>query len=507
VRLVPGLGTRAVDRLSDDYPVLVAPGQPGLRVNATPDEIVRYSPRKADVINLETGHFETVEFRDLLRAGGRDYPAVHRVVSRWKDGRLTRPLAIGADFREDDHVVTFDGLLAETPFLARMRDLLEILPRELGYPVDLEFAADGENLYLLQCRAQSYSPEAAPAAIPRDVPHRDILFTARRHISNGRVGNLTHIVYVDPAGYDAITDRDRLLRVGQAVGQLNQLLPKRQFLLMGPGRWGSRGDIKLGVNVTYADINNTALLVEIARKKGNYLPDLSFGTHFFQDLVEASIRYLPLYPDDPGVAFDEGFLLRSENVLATILPEYAGVADVVRVIDVPRVTEGMVLRVLLNADLEEAVGFFAQPQTSALNVAGQGNQSEPASEQHWRWRLHLAERIAASLDAERFGVKRMFLIGSAKNATSGPASDIDLLVHVYGTEDQRRALEEWFEGWSLALAETNYLRTGYRTDGLLDVHYVTDEDFERRTSYAVKVGAVTDAARPLALGPGSGSLK
>ena len=76
---------------------------------------------------------------------------------------------------------------------------------------------------------------------------------------------------------------------------------------MGPGRWGSRGDIKLGVSVTYSDINNTAVLIEIARQKGNYVPDLSFGTHFFQDLVEADIRYLPLYPDDARVVFNEAF--------------------------------------------------------------------------------------------------------------------------------------------------------------------------------------------------------
>jgi len=58
LRLVPGLGTRAVDRLSDDYPILIAPGQPGLRVNVTPDEVIRYSPSKIDVINLETRQFE-----------------------------------------------------------------------------------------------------------------------------------------------------------------------------------------------------------------------------------------------------------------------------------------------------------------------------------------------------------------------------------------------------------------------------------------------------------------
>ena len=107
------------------------------------------------------------------------------------------------------------------------------------------------------------------------------------------------------------------------MGQLNSLLPKRQFILMGPGRWGSRGDIKLGVPVTYSDINNTAVLIEIARKKGNYVPELSFGTHFFQDLVESSIRYLPLYPDDPGIVFNETFLSALAEHLPDMLPEFA----------------------------------------------------------------------------------------------------------------------------------------------------------------------------------------
>lgn len=113
------------------------------------------------------------------------------------------------------------------------------------------------------------------------------------------------------------------------------------------------------MSVTYSDISNAALLVEIARQKGNYLPDLSFGTHFFQDLVEASIRYLPLYPDDPGVRFDERFLLDAENELPQLLPDAAEFVEVVRVIDVGRAREGQVLRVLLNAELEQAVGMFA----------------------------------------------------------------------------------------------------------------------------------------------------
>ena len=97
----------------------------------------------------------------------------------------------------------------------------------------------------------------------------------------------------------------------------------------------------------------------------------------------------------------------------------------------------------------------------------------------------------------------MYVFGSAKNATAGPASDLDILLHVGEDEEKREALSLWLAGWSRALAEVNHLRTGYRSDGLLDVHFVTDDDIKNHTSFAVKIGAVTDAARPLSLGPGN----
>jgi hypothetical protein len=270
---------------------------------------------------------------------------------------------------------------------------------------------------------------------------------------------------------------------------------------MGPGRWGSRGDITLGVPVTYSQINNAAVLIEFARQRGNYVPDLSFGTHFFQDLVEAGIRYLPLYPDDPDVVFNEAFFRRAHNVLAELLPDAAHLAEVVRVIDVGREMGGKVLRVLLNAELDEAVGVLsapsAQPETPR---ARRRAAAEPASPDHWRWRLRMAEQIAASLDAARFGVKALYVIGSTKNATAGPGSDLDLIVHTDEDPAKRQALALWLEGWSLCLSEMNYLRTGYQSRGLLDVHYVRDADVVAQSSFAVKIGAVTDAARELPLG-------
>jgi hypothetical protein len=97
----------------------------------------------------------------------------------------------------------------------------------------------------------------------------------------------------------------------------------------------------------------------------------------------------------------------------------------------------------------------------------------------------------------------MYVIGSTKNATAGPGSDLDLIVHLDEGAD-RTALGLWLEGWSRALAEMNYLRTGYRSDGLLDVHYVSDADLATQTSFAVKIGAVTDPARALPLGTATG---
>jgi len=498
LRMVPGLGTRAVDRLADDYPVLLAPGQPGLRVNQTPEEAIRYSPKKADVVNLQTGVFETVDLHELLDRHGHEMPWLRKMISVADRDHLRRPMGF-LDLAGEATVVTFEGLFAETPFVARMRALLQVLREKLKTPVDIEFASDGRHVYLLQCRPQSATEDAQPAAIPRDLPHDRLLFTARRYVSNGRVADLSHVVYVDPDGY-ARLDPDRIREVGRAIGRLNRLLPKRQFILMGPGRWGSRGDIRLGVPVSYADISNCALLVEIARQKGGYLPDLSFGTHFFQDLVESSIRYLPLYPDDDGVVFNEAFFTRAPNALAALAPEFAALGEVLRVVDVPAAARGRILRVLMNGELDEAVGFLADPAAAGEAQRLPSVVTELPGEDHWRWRLRMAQRIAAALDSSRFGVKAAYVFGSTKNGTAGPASDIDLLLHVEADEARRHDLELWLSGWSESLAEANYLRTGYRTEGLLDVHCVTDEDIARGDSYASKIGAVTDAARPLPMG-------
>ena len=194
-------------------------------------------------------------------------------------------------------------------------------------------------------------------AVPRDVSRADQLFSANRYVQTGQLRDLEWIVLVDPRDYESLPSEAAMRRVADAVGALNTALPERRFILMGPGRWGSRGDIRLGVPVTYADICHTSLLVEIARQRGSYLPDVSFGTHFFQDLVESSIFYLPLYPDDPEVLWNEAFFDDAENSLGLVLPQFADMEGVVRLIHVPEAAGGRLFHVVMDGEEERALGW------------------------------------------------------------------------------------------------------------------------------------------------------
>ena len=116
---------------------------------------------------------------------------------------------------------------------------------------------------------------------------------------------------------------------------------------------------------------------------------------------------------------------------------------------------------------------------------------------HWKWRLRMVEAISTKLDLHKYGIRGLYLIGSTKEATAGPASDIDLLIHVNETAIHRDELIAWFEGWSLCLSEINFTRTGYETDGLIDIHIITDEDIKNKTSYAVMIGSINNSAKPI----------
>jgi len=357
VRIVAGLGTRAVDRIGDDYPRLFSPGQPGLKTTVQPEEIVRYSQHQLDVIDLKENSFKTIPITDLVKSLGGNYPAVDKVFSVFRDGILSPVTGMLLNTDPKDLVVTFDGLLERTNFAEQMKTVMDVLEETWGVPVDVEFAHDGKQLYILQCRPQSRGEEASLVPVPKDVYQEHKIFSASKYAQTFQATDIEYIVYVPSLAYEALQTHDELLKVGRTVGELNRTLPHRKFILMGPGRWGSRGDIKLGVSVDYGDINNCRMLIEVARRRGSYVPDVSFGTHFFQDLVEAEISYLPLYPDD-GNIYNEEFLKDSPNALAEILPKRADMENVVRVIHVPKVADGKLLDIISDSEEGEALAFL-----------------------------------------------------------------------------------------------------------------------------------------------------
>jgi hypothetical protein len=172
------------------------------------------------------------------------------------------------------------------------------------------------------------------------------------------VEQIRYILYIDPQRYRGLAPEAKK-SLGRLVGQINRhpAIKNNKIVMMGPGRWGS-GNIDLGVNVTYADIDNAAVLVEVALEEAGHVPEVSYGTHFFQDLVEAQIIYLPVYPDDAATEFKRDFFETAPNVLLELLPHAGEYESVLRLIDVPKMMGGALAQVVADPQRREAVFFL-----------------------------------------------------------------------------------------------------------------------------------------------------
>jgi Pyruvate phosphate dikinase, AMP/ATP-binding domain len=325
----------------------------------TADQIRKYSQKQVDVLNLKKGVLETVDFQTLTASD--THPDLFYAASIQDHDHLAAPLFKTQELRGEELCLTFDNLLAKTPLVQLARTILARVEAAYGRPVDIEFAWDHDTFYLLQCRSLSMRKEHQKVAIPDDTPPERVLFTTQSSLSNSVVADLEYIVYVNPRAYDSLPTYDAKLRIASVVNLLNKHFAGRRYALMGPGRWGSN-DINLGVRVTYSNINRTSLLVEIAFAKEGGTPEVSYGTHFFQDLVEADITVASLFPDDPEAFLNEEFLLGVENLLGVIAPEVQDCAPVVRVINVPGVRDGDYLHVYMDAGSRKGLGFFGPRQ-------------------------------------------------------------------------------------------------------------------------------------------------
>ena len=369
MRLVMGLGTRAVERNGNDYPRMVNLSHPQLRPEATPEAIRYYSQHFVDLLDLEKNEYATLPAETVL---GSDFPPLRWVASLYDGESIRPPTATGLDIDPRQLVLTFDGLFRRSPFVTLLKSVLACLAEEYQMPVDVEFAISlnpGGNagpeliFHLLQCRPQNlWSLDGRlPQPVPTGLPERDRLFLCTRMVPQGQVNQVEYLVYVDPQAYHRLESPHDYTEVARWIGQINKALEKHTFILMGPGRWGS-SDAMQGVPVTYADIFNTRALVELAGQKGGYSSEPSYGTHFFQDLVETKIYPLAISQEEPGDFLDLEFIHQSADQLPKFFPDQTPASRCIKLIHIPSERPGYRLEIAM--DGKQALGYLLRPASS-----------------------------------------------------------------------------------------------------------------------------------------------
>ena len=360
LRLVFGLGTRAVDRSDDDYTRIVSLNAPKRRPEANFDQVRRYSQRKVDLIDLEANQLLSASFKDIVAKS--DNLPVEWFASR--DHSTARQDGRASVEGASPWVLTFDKLFEDTNFIAEMREMLQTLHRVYDCPVDVEFTAnfvaDGQpKTSIVQCRPLQGMEGGRIVDVPEDIPPESLIIESHGAvIGQGRDCTISRIIYVVPDvyGHLPITDRYSIARV---IGRLTRLGDRGRnenhaVLLMGPGRWATSSP-ELGVPVTFSDISSVSVVCEIVAMRGDIVPDVSLGTHFFSGLVEMEMLYFALFPKRPDSVLNATWLADQPNRLEEILPADAKWADAVRVID----TGGLTFKLNANPLFQRVVGYVA----------------------------------------------------------------------------------------------------------------------------------------------------
>lgn len=320
VRLVAGLGTRAVDRTDDDYTRLVALNAPDLRPETNFGAIARHAQRRMDTLDLQDNGIITGPFTELTKG----------------DAGFPHDLFTTREQPDRPAFLTFDGLLKKTSFVTDMRSVLGHLHAAYQHPVEIEFALNvlpggHYRINLLQCRPMQVRNIDGIATEPPEGARR--LVTAQGAvIGPSRVIRPDRLVYVVPSRYGRSSQTDRLA-LTRLIGRINRASEDRNLLLLGPGRWGS-SDLWLGIPVAFSDINHVTALCEIVAMHEYLVPDVSLGTHFINELIEADMLYFALFPQQEGNLIDEAAIRSMPNQLTHLLPDAGDWSEFIHVADV-----------------------------------------------------------------------------------------------------------------------------------------------------------------------------
>ena len=362
-RLVWGLGTRAVERVGDDYPRLVALSHPALQPDDAPEAIRHYSQRNIDLIDLEHNVFMSLPVLDVINSA---YPEIRLLVQIEQDGCLMIPRSSIMETDLPEIAITFAQFLQRTPFPARLAEMLRVLEQHFLSPVDVEFTTHIPDpnafppeikISLLQCRPQSSLKTTFHVQIPDNLKPEDIVFSSHFIVPQGHLQNIRYVAFVPPQKYFSLPTEAERNALGRVIGRLNEILAPKSFICVGPGRWGTT-NTDLGVFVSYADICNAGALVELSGKDVGQAPEPSLGTHFFQDLMEASIFPVAVDLDKTDTIFNQEFFYHTPNRLLKHVEANASLTGCLHLIEVSTFRLGYHLEMVIDDEKGQAVAFL-----------------------------------------------------------------------------------------------------------------------------------------------------
>ncbi|NLT11078.1 MAG: pyruvate kinase [Clostridiaceae bacterium] len=330
LRLVFGLGTRAVDRTEGDYVRMVTLDQPMRGLPVHPEERQMYSQHGVDVLNLPRNTLCEKLVSDVI---SQDLKADKSLFVTPDFDTMQRLRERGHAMKSIPEIVDFDGLFRHTDFASTMKSMLAILTEAYDYPVDIEFTLnfDRDGTYrinLLQCRPLQTRSVGEALPFPEDAKKRPCFFYSHGHFMGGNIRQLIdYVIFVQPQKYAGLSSRDQY-EVARIIGALNQKLKTDSVLLAGPGRWGTMTP-SLGVPVHFAEISSVEVLCEIS--SDGFSPELSYGSHFFQDLVESGIFYVALFSGEEETIFSPDFITGLPNIIEGIIDLDPRFQDVIHV--------------------------------------------------------------------------------------------------------------------------------------------------------------------------------
>ncbi|XCP87119.1 PEP/pyruvate-binding domain-containing protein [Roseburia hominis] len=350
LRMVMGLGTRAVQRTPGDYPRLVGLDRAQANIRTTVAERHKYSQRQIDVLDLKEKKETTIslmQIQDML-------PEAYRKLTLSRDTDAEYTLAQRRIYRKI-YFADCQGMVDQDEFIDMMRRTLKMLEREYGRPVDVEFAVTATSqkewkVNLLQCRPlHAYMSEKVQ--IPEGIDE-ELLFDVRRtSMRRSKEERIHYIVWVDPQKYYEC-DYAKKPDVGRMIGKINQHFEDTEYklMLLVPGRIGTSSP-ELGVPVVYAEISQFSAICEVAYGKAGYHPELSYGSHMFQDMVEADVYYGAINENSKTRLYHPEKLKECPEVLCELFPEEEALGQIIKVYDLT----GCIASLMLDAKEGRAV--------------------------------------------------------------------------------------------------------------------------------------------------------